>query len=273
MMLFQGRYLLLKYISESPCEKFSDLRISYLSVIKDTEQRKKSLREQYYFDCTCEACTIDPDRVNDLKLACVRCPACQEAIPVERSFQTASCRICQETMDAKKLKSFWDMKDNVEKYVFNNANMHPEPMEQCLEYVEDMRETFHPFDKTYLDVLESCYERQVASESWNEALASGRDLLIAYGRMYPKYDVNTALLLLKMAKMSNLVGWLKEAEEYVLRSKKILEVTHGAKHNLWKLEMEPLLTSVRLEMMEKEKMRLELEEDGGQVNGVKTNGV
>ena len=38
---------------------------------------------------------------------------------------------------------------------------------------------------------------------WSDALKIGKDILIAYKQLYPRYDVNTALMSLKLGKIAS----------------------------------------------------------------------
>lgn len=38
---------------------------------------------------------------------------------------------------------------------------------------------------------------------WRDALKIGKDILIAYKQLYPRYDVNTALMSLKLGKIAS----------------------------------------------------------------------
>ena len=76
-----------------------------------------------------------------------------------------------------------------------------------------MRGIFHPCDSNYLHILEYMYERKVSEAStseneniptiWRDALRIGEEILIAYKQLYPQYDVNTALMSLKLGKIAS----------------------------------------------------------------------
>ena len=75
--------------------KFEDIKISYTNLIHKAKQRKKYLREQYYFDCTCNNCTLSQDKIGRevdqnmtvheiemVKHGSVKCHNCKECIAV-----------------------------------------------------------------------------------------------------------------------------------------------------------------------------------------------
>jgi hypothetical protein len=65
-----------------------------------------------------------------------------------------------------------------------------------------MSQIFSPCDRKFIDVLEYLYEKSISDQQWEPALDFGLKLLTAYQRLYPVYDVNTALLLMKLGKLT-----------------------------------------------------------------------
>jgi SET and MYND domain-containing protein len=53
-IVFEGKKLLVRPIRETKNDE--KITISYTNLLHPTETRKTSLREQYYFECVCEAC-------------------------------------------------------------------------------------------------------------------------------------------------------------------------------------------------------------------------
>ena len=74
--------------------RFEDLRISYTNLINKAQRRKSDLKDQYYFNCTCDKCNIDKSEFssvitkNTLKLnelakeGSLLCRNCKGCIPV-----------------------------------------------------------------------------------------------------------------------------------------------------------------------------------------------
>jgi hypothetical protein len=71
-------------------------------------------------------------------------------------------------------------------------------------------------------------------------------LLESYQRLYPHYDVNTALTLTKLGKIACYLDKLQEAEEYFSRAIQIAKVTHGTDHPICCEIIDPLLKEVQL---------------------------
>jgi hypothetical protein len=53
------------------------------------------------------------------------------------------------------------------------------------------------------------YEQSITGENWELALELGLKLLTGYRRLYPVYDVNVALMLMKIGKLAWLVPFYR----------------------------------------------------------------
>ena len=90
-----ARYVGNKLESSESCNlRFEDLRISYTNLINKAQRRKSDLKDQYYFNCTCDRCNIDKSelscvitkttlQLNELaKEGSLLCRNCKSCIPV-----------------------------------------------------------------------------------------------------------------------------------------------------------------------------------------------
>lgn len=71
---FDGRKLHLRTIVDMPHVNWDSIFISYIDVMDDTETRRKSLKKNYYFLCSCSKCVChDQDEVNMYGALCPDC--------------------------------------------------------------------------------------------------------------------------------------------------------------------------------------------------------
>ena len=47
------------------------------------------------------------------------------------------------------------------------------------------------------------FQDENSRRSWVEALKVGNEILVAYSQLYPRYDINTALMALKLGKIAS----------------------------------------------------------------------
>jgi hypothetical protein len=73
---------------------------------------------------------------------------------------------------------------------------------QCFDFYPEMSQIFSPCDRKFIDVLEHMYESSISGEQWEVAREVGLKLLTGYRRLYPAYDVNVALIHMKLGKLS-----------------------------------------------------------------------
>lgn len=65
--------------------------------------------------------------------------------------------------------------------------------------------------------------------------------------LYPKYHIDTGLLALKLAKLTNFLGRMEDAKKYIVKAKDVLEVTHGKSHSLVKYALKNIQYQIELE--------------------------
>ena len=114
-------------------------------------------------------------------------------------FSNDCCQYCQLKVSAEELEQYTTLKSEFKRLVLLNQSGHPEPEEQCEDFFKEMKKVFHPYDKTYLDLLELLYEQRISAENYQGALEVACLILKHYRRNYPKFDINTALMALKIA--------------------------------------------------------------------------
>ena len=83
------------------------------------------------------------------------------------------------------------------------------PFQYADEFYREMQGLFHPSDTNYLGLLEHMYEKIISSSNvdderkWNKAMGVAQEIMEAYEKLYPPYDINTALFALKLGKIAS----------------------------------------------------------------------
>lgn len=132
VVTFDGFKLRLQLIQELPTLDWKLIRISYIDLMNCNNDRKKELKERYYFDCDCPRC--QSDTIDQYHYA-AKCPSCQSPITVRVSQQnylftySAFCFLngayfilyqkgeqlppctCGHVLSSLHTKQFWDATD------------------------------------------------------------------------------------------------------------------------------------------------------------------
>ena len=145
-VIFEGKSLVLRTIKD--VDSFDDLRISYTNLLDTKETRREKLAQQYYFSCQCRKCEQEKDGEKSV----LECPKCQGNVPLTNSEY--KCQHCQREATAGELENYESLKEDYRRKILLNVGGHPEPEEQCDSFFKKFKGVFHPFDKTFLDLLE-----------------------------------------------------------------------------------------------------------------------
>uniref|UniRef100_A0A1Q3FDL6 Putative histone-lysine n-methyltransferase smyd3 n=1 Tax=Culex tarsalis TaxID=7177 RepID=A0A1Q3FDL6_CULTA len=221
---------------------FAKIFISYIDLLNPTDVRRESLRKRYYFECGCDRCRDE----QELKLmngaACAnaqcdepismaskqdRCPACSTAIKqTERDKFREISAFTMTQLDQMKDVTYLDI---------------------CQLCLSKQEKVFHPYNVWYLKTLDLAFESAIEMEKWEEAIDYGSRLKDGFRRFNGPFHPLYALLLLKLGKIEIYLKHGKEALMNVNESEKILRITHGEEHDLYKKQLIPLLCQAAAE--------------------------
>ena len=80
VVTFDGFHLRVQLLEDLPVLDWDSIRISYIDLMNCNSDRKKELKERYYFDCDCPRCNSDDiDRYH----YAAKCPRCGSPVPVK----------------------------------------------------------------------------------------------------------------------------------------------------------------------------------------------
>ncbi|XP_061169651.1 histone-lysine N-methyltransferase SMYD3-like [Saccostrea echinata] len=256
---FQGRLLHLRAVEPIPNPSPSNVFISYIDQLDTTTDRKKNLREQYYFDCACSWC--QDQEMENAKLA-VKCPQkdCNEGYVtvLEDGITIATCSVCgQSVSDEEFIQKASGLEEDCQRCLEEakaaKQSKDPERVlsvcERCLNCYADL---FHPLNLSLVKILDYVFDAAMDLQLWEKAVNYGSKTLPAYRKYYPPYSPNVGIQLLKLGKIQLYLQNLKEALVYLQQANDILSVTHGRDHTLYKQLIELLDQS-------QEEMRTRLE--------------
>lgn len=123
----------------------------------------------------------------------------------------------------------------------------------CQLCLSKQEKVFHPFNVWYLKTLDLAFESAIEMEKWEDAIDYGSRLKDGFKRFNGAFHPLYALLLLKLGKIEIYLKHGKEALMNVNESEKILRITHGEEHDLYKKQLIPLLCQAATEYEQMDK--------------------
>lgn len=107
VVTFDGTTLCMRSIQPMKTNDFSKIFISYVDLMESAEQRKRQLRETYYFDCQCPRC-LEP--TEELRMNAAACPnsQCAAALDLRSSVlePIEMCTDCGSSVSADYVRRF-----------------------------------------------------------------------------------------------------------------------------------------------------------------------
>ncbi|XP_015431558.1 PREDICTED: histone-lysine N-methyltransferase SMYD3 [Dufourea novaeangliae] len=235
---FEGPTITIRTIVDLPCLDWSQIRISYIDVLKTTKDRRMELQNSYYFWCNCKKCEQP-----ELMAEAAMCPNKSCTHPC--SPDTDTCTKCGTEFPEKFKDTFHEISDFTAYHLQSMKDMaYLDVSKVCLKKQEGV---LHPLNIQHVQTLQSAFDSTISLQHWEEAESYAKRLtngsLLYYGEVHPL----TGILYLMIGKIQLYLGKPKQALEPLKRAKSILIITHEEKHTLVKEHLKPLLHQAIME--------------------------
>ncbi|XP_071549068.1 histone-lysine N-methyltransferase SMYD3-like isoform X2 [Panulirus ornatus] len=247
---FDGKHLLCRSLVDWPSLDWNKVRISYIDVMNTTTDRLEELHNRYYFWCDCSACH-NPER--DKFMSSINCgnTACTAPIFIDENDdddtpigacsacgfndlsldkRTKYCKIanyCREQLEVMKEKYYLDL---------------------CQRVIEKQGDLFHKLNILRVRFLDAGFEAAIALHNWDIAIQYGTQNIEGLKFYYGEDHPNIGLVLLKLGKICSHIYRLQDAVHYLAQAEKILLISHGKSHPLYKEELKPLIEQANEEL-------------------------
>ncbi|CAL4060302.1 unnamed protein product, partial [Meganyctiphanes norvegica] len=229
---------------------WSKVRISYIDVMNSNEARKKQLLRNYYFCCDCEHCANEERGTLMNSINCGNetcsvpvpldmnlpesepigpCPGCgyKDFSPQTRADYYEAAQFSQQQFDEMGNRLYLDMSRAVLKL---------------------QGDLFHKLDVWHCKAMDTAFEAAVDLKKFEEAEKYGKENLegnsFYYGSEHPTYGAS----MLRLGKIYVYHGKLKDGLLLIEKAQKILKVSHGPDHTLYKEELLPLMKQTESEL-------------------------
>ncbi|OMO98267.1 hypothetical protein CCACVL1_04268 [Corchorus capsularis] len=246
VLVFEGRLAVVRAVQRIP--KDAEVLISYVDTAESTMNRQKTLKEQYFFTCTCPRC-IKVGQYDDIKESAIlegyRCrdKACSGFLLREsddKGFVCQQCGLIRNKEDIRRIVS--DIKALSDKALKSTSSSNPQEALILYKNIEKLqKELCHRFSVSLMRTWEKLLEILMQLEEWKEALKFCRLTIPVYERVYPGFHPLLGLQYYSCGKLEWLLGETEESIKSLTKAVEILQITHGTntpfmKELLMKLE-------------------------------------
>ncbi|CAL7947993.1 unnamed protein product [Xylocopa violacea] len=235
---FEGTTIIIRTVEDIPCLDWSQIRISYIDILKTTKDRRTELQNSYYFWCNCERCE-EPEPLAEAA-ACPNKLCTYPCCP-----DTDVCESCNTKFPEKFRETFDEVSDFTAHHLQNMKNIaYLDVSKVCLKRQEGI---LHSLNVQHVQTLQTAFDSSVILQHWEEAESYAKRLINGYLTYYGEIHPLTGILYLMTAKIQLHLKKPKEALEVIKKASAILTITHGEQHTLIQENLKPLLYQATVE--------------------------
>lgn len=245
--VFHGTTLSIRAVADIPLFDWSKAFISYIDLLNTPADRQQDLIGTYYFLCDCTRCK-DVEELNLMNS--VLCPVsnCCGPIPIGTKLSgdgevTVSCPTCKEHVKQERIHQFVETSEFVNMQLQTMKDMaYKDVCTFCLKKTDGL---FHPLNLQQVKLLDSAFESSIVANQWEDAKKYGSMAIPGYKRYYGIFHPLYGIHLLKLGKINLYLECLSEAFSLLKEADKVLRVTHGVDHQLYKEEFIPIFMQTK----------------------------
>ncbi|XP_014214307.1 histone-lysine N-methyltransferase SMYD3 [Copidosoma floridanum] len=234
--VFEGTTIIIRALEDIPRLDWSQIHISYIDVLNTTTTRRAELESTYYFVCNCERC-----KESETFATAATCSSC----PSQCDIKEDSCLNCGQKISTSFKEKFKEISEFTASHLENMKNVaYLDISKICL---SKQKGVFHPLNIQYIRTMESAFDAAVNLGYWEDAQSFGIDLLPGYLHYYGEFHPLTGILYLMLGKIQLHLEKAKPALEMLNKAEKIIKITHGDNHSLFRDNLRPLLCQAMME--------------------------
>ncbi|KAJ6681709.1 HISTONE-LYSINE N-METHYLTRANSFERASE ASHR1 [Salix koriyanagi] len=191
VLIFEGKSSVVRAVEHIP--EGAEVSIAYIDIAGSTMTRQKTLKEQYFFTCTCPRC-IKAGQYNDIQESAIlegyrckddRCNGFLLRDSEDKGFICQTCGLLRSKEEVKRIVSeITAISDKELKY--KSPGNHEEAISQYKMIEKLQMELCHPFSISLMRTREELLKILMEVGDWREALAYCRLTIPGYQRVYPE---------------------------------------------------------------------------------------
>lgn len=262
---FDGKTINIRAIKDMPCLDWKQIRISYIDLMKTPYERQMELKENYYFLCQCDRCFDDNHLKYEHAAKCLNAK-CDNPINItwkenlilvkkpepkveDTNGEDQNGDICSQNGVLKDIIRCTECgtkypEENVENFIksMEFSELHLSNMKEssvayvdiCKFCLEKQEGVLHPLNVLYAQTLDNAFDALIQVQLWEHACEYAERLLPCFRFYYGNYHPLVGLLHMKYGKILLYKMDLAGALHQFKCAEKIIKITHGEKHTLYK---------------------------------------
>ncbi|XP_067837799.1 histone-lysine N-methyltransferase Smyd1-like isoform X2 [Heptranchias perlo] len=204
-----------------------ELTVSYVDFLNLSVDRRKLLKQQYYFDCTCEHCTkgIKDDLMQAVKEEDGKKPS-EETVNEVIEFS----KLALEKIDQDRSEGLW-------------VNV----VKRCRECLKKQEPVLADTNIYMLKFLSLASEVQSYLQYFEEAAEYARKMVEGYQKLYHHHNAQLGMSLMRAGVTHWHAGLIEPGHAMICQANRILLVTHGPTHPITK-DLEAMRCQTEMEL-------------------------
>lgn len=213
---------------------WNKIRISYNDVMNTTEDRLKELHQRYYFWCDCNHCH---DMKRDMVMSSIVCgnKACTAPVYIDVNedvdVAVGPCSECgYSDFEPSTRSRYYEVLKFSQEEIKTMENNNCFYLDICKKILELQENIFHKLNVWQAKALDCGFEAAIGVNMFEIAKKFGIENVDAikfyYGEQHPSYG----MILLKIGKICDFLGDIKESLYYLQQAEPILGIGLGSQH-------------------------------------------
>ncbi|XP_050215196.1 histone-lysine N-methyltransferase ASHR1 isoform X2 [Mercurialis annua] len=239
VLVFEGRLAVVRAVQHIP--KGSEVLISYIETAGSTMERRKALKQQYFFTCACPRCS-KMGQEDDIRESAIlegyrckdnRCNGFVLRDSDDRGFVCQQCGLLRNKEEVKKLAAeIITTSDRASKCTSSRDTLEDISVYKLIEKLQ--RKLCHPFSISLMQTRDKLLKMLMEIEDWREALSYCRLTIPIYQRVYPEFHPLLGLQYYTCGKLEWLLGDTENAIKSLTKAVDVLRITHGTNTSFMK---------------------------------------
>ncbi|CAM8939762.1 unnamed protein product [Rhodiola kirilowii] len=237
-LIFEGKTAVVRAVEHVP--KGSEVLISYIETAGSTTSRKKTLKEQYLFNCTCPRC-MKMGQYDDILESAIlegyRCKGvgCNGFMLRDSDDKGFVCQKCGRLRDKEEIGLIANEIRTLSSKVENLAESDSVGTIYVYKEIEELQmKLFHSHSIKLMRTREAILKILLENCEWREALAYCRLTIPVYERVYIGVHPLLGLQYYTCGKLEWFLGETDDAVKSLTKAADILRITHGTKTQFMK---------------------------------------